>query len=310
MARATRRMTSDSPVIACTGIAVLDHVFTTPAFPMGSGKHFASGYLEVGGGPAATAAVAIARLGGTALFWGRVGDDSAGGRILAELGEWGVDVQNAKLCPDSRSPVSAVVVDDMGERMIVAFADAELDPSPDWLPLDAVAGLDAVMVDARWPQGSQCVLSAAKAHDIPSILDADATPDDAARALLPLASHVAFSSAGLAQVTGTENPAEGLARAADMTDGWVAVTAGNKGCYWRDGARLEHIPAFPVIVRDTLGAGDVFHGALALAVAESRPVEAAIRFASAAAALKCTRLGGRAGIPARADVEALLREAA
>ncbi len=303
-------MTKTAPVIACTGIAVLDHVFTTTSFPKGGGKHFASGYLEVGGGPAATAAVAIARLGGTAHFWGRVGDDATGGRILAELGEWGVDVWHAKLCPDARSPVSAVVVDDTGERMIIAFADAELDPSPDWLPLDAVAGLDAVMVDARWPQGSQSVLSAAKAHGIPSVLDADATPDDAARALMPLASHIAFSTAGLAQITGTEDPSEGLARAADLTDGWVAVTAGDKGCYWRDGGRLVHIPVFPVTVRDTLGAGDVFHGALALAIAEGRPAEAAIRFASAAAALKCTRLGGRAGIPARAEVEALLQEAA
>ncbi len=303
-------MTRPSPTIACTGIAVLDHVFTTPAFPTGAGKHFASGHLEVGGGPAATAAVAVARLGGTALFWGRVGDDPAGARILAELGEWGVDVRNARPCPDGRSPVSAVVVDDRGERMIVAYADAALDPSPDWLPLDAIATLDAAMVDSRWPQGAATVLSAAGTHGIPGVLDADATPDNAAKGLLPLASHVAFSSAGLAQVTGTDDPEEGLARAADMTDAWLAVTAGEKGCFWRDGTTLAHIPAFPVTVRDTLGAGDVFHGALALALAEGQPASTALRFASAAAALKCTRLGGRAGIPVRAEVDALLQEAA
>ncbi len=303
-------MTRQTPVIACTGIAVLDHVFTTAAFPKGAGKHFASGYLEVGGGPAATAAVAIARLGGTALFWGRVGDDATGARILAELGEWGVDVWNARLCPEGRSPVSAVVVDDLGERMIVAFADAELDPSPDWLPLDTVANLDAVMVDSRWPQGAEAVLSAAKARGVPAILDADATPDNAAKALLPHASHVAFSSAGLAQTTDTDDIEDGLSRAAGQTDAWLAVTAGEKGCYWRDGETLAHIPAFPVSVRDTLGAGDVFHGAFALALAEGQAAESALRFASAAAALKCTRLGGRAGIPARAEVDALLQEAA
>ncbi len=301
-------MKRPTPVIACTGIAVLDHVFTTAAFPKGAGKHFASGYFEVGGGPAATAAVAVTRLGGTALFWGRVGDDPAGARILAELGEWGVDLRTTRLCPDGRSPVSAVVVDDLGERMIVAFADAKLDPSPDWLPLDTVDTLDAVMVDCRWPQGARAVLSAAKAQGIPGILDADATPDDAAKSLLPAASHVAFSSAGLTQLTGTDDLAEGLARAAGLTDAWLAVTAGEHGCYWRDGAHLAHIPAFPVAVRDTLGAGDVFHGALALALAEGQAAEAALRFASAAAALKCTRLGGRAGIPARTEVEDLLQE--
>jgi len=303
-------MTRPPPVIACTGIAVLDHVFTTAAFPKGAGKHFASGYLEVGGGPAATAAVAVARLGGTALFWGRVGDDATGARILAELGEWGVDVWNARLCPDGRSPISAVIVDDTGERMIVAFADAGLDPSPDWLPLDTVGHMDAVMVDSRWPQGAETVLSAAKTHGVPGILDADATPDNAAKALLSMASHVAFSTAGLAQTTGTDNLADGLARAAEMTDAWLAVTAGEKGCYWRNDGKLAHIPAIPVTVRDTLGAGDVFHGALALALAEGQPAEAALRFASATAALKCTRLGGRAGIPVRSEVDALLQEAA
>ena len=303
-------MSQEPPVIACTGIAVLDHVFTTGAFPKGAGKHFASGYLEVGGGPAATAAVAVARLGGTALFWGRVGDDATGARILAELGEWGVDVGAARLCPGGRSSISTVIVDDAGERMIMAFADAELDPSANWLPLDTFGRLDAAMVDSRWPQGAEAVLSAAKAHKIPGILDADATPDNAAKGLLPMASHVAFSSAGLAQATGTEDPSEGLARAADMTDAWLAVTAGEQGCYWRDGGKLAPIPAFPVAVRDTLGAGDVFHGALALALAEGQGEEAALRFASATAALKCTRLGGRAGIPVRAEVEALLQEAA
>ena len=111
-------------------------------------------------------------------------------------------------------------------------------------------------------------------------------------------------------MTGTDDPAEGLARAAGMTDAWLAVTAGEKGCYWRGDTSLCHMPAFQVTVRDTLGAGDVFHGALALALAEGQAAAAALRFASAAAALKCTRLGGRAGIPTRSEVDTLLQEAA
>lgn len=303
-------MTGSTPVIACTGIAVLDHVFQSAVFPDSPGKHFASGYLEVGGGPAATAAVTVARLGAKALFWGRVGDDTTGARILDELDDWGVDIAQARRCPDGRSAVSAVIVDDAGERMIVAYADPDLDPAPEWLPLDDLARVQAVLADARWPQGAETVLAAAKARGVPGILDADATPDDAARPLLPLASHIAFSTAGLAQITGTGDPAEGLSRAATMTEGWVAVTAGDRGCYWINDGQLTHVPAFDVAVLDTLGAGDVFHGAFALAIAEGRPVGAAIRFASAAAALKCTRLGGRAGIPVRTEVEALLQEAA
>ena len=303
-------MSGAPPAVACVGIAVLDHVFSAPALPSVAGKHFAAGYLEVGGGPAATAAVAVARLGGAARFWGRVGDDPAGARIVEELSGWGVDIAQVRRCPDGRSSVSAVMVDARGERMIVAFADPQLDRSADWLPLDTLDSAQAVLADARWPEGAHSALAAARDRGLPGLLDADATPDDAARGLLPLASHVAFSSAGLAQIAGTDDPAEGLARAAGLTEGWLAVTAGDKGCYWLDGGRLRHVPAFAVAVRDTLGAGDVFHGALALALAERQPDETAIRFASAAAALKCTRPGGRAGLPDRAEVEEFLQEAA
>ncbi|NNG05243.1 MAG: hypothetical protein HKM95_14260 [Inquilinus sp.] len=303
-------MSATGPAVVCAGIAVLDQIFATAALPARAGKHFADGFTEVGGGPAATAAVAVARLGGRARFWGRVGGDATGCRILDELAELGVDIAAARRIPDGRSSVSAVMVDAKGERMIIAFADKTLDPDTGFLPLHDLDSAQAVLVDARWPNGARAVLQAARERGLPAILDADTTPDDAARALLPLASHTAFSSGGLEQVTGSADPAEGLARAARMTEGWVAVTAGGDGCYWRDGERLAHLPAFPVAIRDTLGAGDVFHGALALALAEGQPIEAAVRFASAAAALKCTRPGGRAGIPSRAEVDTLLREAA
>ncbi len=75
---------------------------------------------------------------------------------------------------------------------------------------------------------------------------------------------------------------------------------------WRDGTALRRSPAFPVKAVDTLGAGDVFHGAFALALAEGRDAPAAMRFGSAAAALKCSRLGGSTGAPTRAEVEAFM----
>ena len=71
---------------------------------------------------------------------------------------------------------------------------------------------------------------------------------------------------------------------------------------------VQKFPAFRVEVADTLGAGDVFHGAFALGLAEDRPIADVIRRASAAAALKCTRFGGRAGIPTVREVEAFLRQ--
>ncbi|MFD2271180.1 PfkB family carbohydrate kinase [Undibacterium arcticum] len=88
----------------------------------------------------------------------------------------------------------------------------------------------------------------------------------------------------------------------------AAVTRGAKGCFWLDDAGTHLQPAFEVKVVDTTGAGDAFHGAYAVAMAEGSTVPDAMRRASAVAALKCTRQGGRAGIPDRTRLEAFLRQ--
>ena len=93
------------------------------------------------------------------------------------------------------------------------------------------------------------------------------------------------------------------------TGTWVAVTAGGDGVLWLDNHMLCHQPAYPVDAVDTLGAGDVFHGGFALALAEGRTAAQACRFAAAAAAVKCGRHGTRAGYPTRADIETLIGEA-
>ena len=89
--------------------------------------------------------------------------------------------------------------------------------------------------------------------------------------------------------------------------GFVAVTDGPNGVSWLEDGALRHMPAFAVKAIDTLGAGDAFHGAFTLALAEGRDLTDALRFASAAAALKCTQFGGAAGAPRRAEVDEFLK---
>ena len=126
---------------------------------------------------------------------------------------------------------------------------------------------------------------------------------------MPAASHVIFSAAGLAELAGTDDPEKGLRLASSRSDAWQAVTLGAAGVMWIDGDELRMFPAFEVDAVDTLGAGDVFHGAFALSLAEGRGIYEAIRrsSAAAAAAIKCTRFGGRAGIPLSHEVESFLR---
>jgi sugar/nucleoside kinase (ribokinase family) len=124
--------------------------------------------------------------------------------------------------------------------------------------------------------------------------------------LLALGTHVIFSGECLRLTTGTDDLATGLRRVAQFTDTFLAVTNGPLPVLWRDNGTIRDMPVFPVAAVDTLGAGDVLHGAFALALAEGSAIPDAMRFAAAAAGLKCTRFGGSTGAPHRAEVEALL----
>lgn len=293
------------PTVLCVGHAVQDFVFTVPALPERGEKYRATGFTTVGGGPAATAAVAVAKLGGRALLAARVGADAAADMIVAELRGYGVDCGHVRRFEGCASSVSAVIVDARGERMIVNNLDPTIPVDAGWLPSPAAAGAQAVLADTRWPEGALAALRTARAAGLPAVLDAD-RPIPADGELLRAATHVAFSSDALADYTGITEPARALASVSPSLPGWCCVTAGGEGVHVMDGGRAFHFPAFEVPVVDTLGAGDVWHGAFALALAEGRDVTAAVRFASAAAALKVQRPGGRAGVPARNELDAFL----
>jgi len=140
------------------------------------------------------------------------------------------------------------------------------------------------------------------------VLDADVGPREVILGLARLASHAVFSEPAATIVSGESEPARALMTLAKELDGFVAVTAGADGCFWfdRQSGTIRQLRPPPVVAVDTLAAGDVFHGAFTLALAEHRSIEAAIAFANVAAALKCRTFGGRLGAPARAEVDALL----
>ena len=127
--------------------------------------------------------------------------------------------------------------------------------------------------------------------------------------LLNASSHLVFSSEPLQETADVTDDGQALKKIAKLTPSFLAGTRGPKGTIWLDAhGHLQETPAFPVHTVDTLGAGDVFHGAFTLAITEGQDIPAALRFASAAAALKCTRFGGAFAAPQRAEVEALLSQ--
>lgn len=156
---------------------------------------------------AANAAVAAVRLGASVQYWGRVADDPLGRRILDELAGEGVDVSRTRRVPGARSPVTSILVDARGERLICSFSDPGLDADPTWLPLDEVASFDAVMVDVRWPAGGERVLAAARRAGRPALLDADVAAAGTVETLSASATHVLFSEAGLVAAGGAADAA-------------------------------------------------------------------------------------------------------
>ncbi len=293
--------------VLCIGQAVQDFVFSIDAMPTAAEKYRASDFETLGGGPAATAAVAICRLGGTAQLATRVGDDMLANLIAAELESYGVDCTLMRRMGGRRSSVSAVLVDSAGERMIVNYLDDSMEADPEWLHAYAPLDIAAVLADTRWPEGALVGLNLATRNDLPAILDADLpVPKDGE--LVKAATHAAFSARGLAEYSGIEDAETALRSVHEQTGNWCGVTLGAEGLLMIDDGRLTRVPAFDVAVLDTLGAGDVWHGAFALALAEGQATRDAVTFASAAAALKVKNGGGRAGCATRRDVEEFLSQ--
>ncbi|HBC8646983.1 TPA: sugar kinase [Citrobacter koseri] len=282
--------------VACVGITVMDRIYYVEGLPTEGGKYVAKRYTEVGGGPAATAAVAAAKLGAQVDFIGRVGDDDTGNSLLAELESLGVNTRYTRRYAGAKSSQSAVIVDAKGERIIVNYPSPDLLHDADWLNEIDFSQWDVVLADVRWHEGAKRAFTLARRAGVMTVLDGDVTPQDISE-LVALSDHAAFSEPGLTRLTGIQDTVSALKKSQMLTNGHVYVTRGSEGCDWLDYNVFRHQPGFPVEVVDTTGAGDVFHGALAFSLAGGMPVEEAVRFASGVAALKCTRPGGRAGIP-------------
>jgi sulfofructose kinase len=280
-----------APFIVCVGLATLDTIALVPEYPTPNQRVVASRITLSGGGPAATAAVTAARLGMRVAFIGRVGADGTGDRILEELTAHGVDVSGVVVDEGHHSPLSAIIVDERSANRTICtmpLPPLEIDPSG---PAAALLGqADWVHADHHgWP-------ALAAPRRVPRLsLDAGNPVDD-----LDL-SRVDLYVPTLAQLRTRygQDPVEDLLRAA-LSEGAkrVVATDGSRGSWGLDGpGPIYHVPAHKITALSTLGAGDVYHGALVSAVVSGRPLPDAMQLASVAAALSCRELDGRSGIP-------------
>jgi sugar/nucleoside kinase (ribokinase family) len=269
----------------------------------------------VAGGGAVNAAIAIARLGGVAHYAGPLGDgsgkDPLGDQIIAAVAAEGVDCSGCVRVDGASSPVSAVLVDPEGERTIIHHRASVLSEAVPARPDPLVADIDAVLADDHCPRFATPICVAARRRGLPVVLDIEKRVADA-EPLFAAATHRIFSRTGLLISLGLDpaacaaDTASALAHMARTGDAFYAVTDGPQPIRWCSGKVCGQVPAFPVEAIDTLAAGDVFHGAFALALLEGGDSVEALRFAAATAAIKCTRFGGGAAAPTREEVDRFL----
>lgn len=307
-----------NPAVVVVGSLNMDFVVQVKHLPAPGETVLGRDFQMIPGGKGANQACAAGKLGtgGVAVrMIGRVGYDLFADHLKASLAAAGVDVSAVAAARSAPTGVALIWVDSAGQNSIVVAPGANhaLDAADveamrpvfrggTWAlfqletPLDTVA---AALALAR-AEGLRTILDPAPAQPLAAELLAQVdilTPNES-EALMLLGRPAARVCPG---------DAPALAAALRQLGPRTAILKlGDQGCYWAGEEGARHFPAFPVAVRDTTAAGDTFNAALAVALAEGRPVEPAIRFANAAAAISVTRLGAQASAPARAEVDAFL----
>lgn len=291
------------------GVACLDYLLLVPRLEEVTHGCSLRDFLVQGGGMAATAMVTVARLGGEAQLWTALGQDRHGDLIIEELKAEGVDASQVVRLPGIRSPFNFILVDgSTGERVF-------LQPDVDWgrgnvtpgtsPKLALVDEADALLVDGHWNGWAVAALRRARSAGIPTCGDLNRVAGN--EELLSLIDYLIVPRHVAEEVAG-EAGAQALELLATFGAKLVAITLGPEGALYLCDRTIHHLPAFRVEVVDTTGAGDVFHGAFVYAIARGWPPHRAMAFSSAVAALKCTQLGGRTGIPTLTQVEEFLKQ--
>ena len=277
--------------VLCLGHASYDLVFSVPHHPNADEKLFADSLLGCGGGPAANAAVTVAKLGYKAAFAGYLGQDAYGTHHLKELQDAGVNTDLIHR-GDSPTPLSAIIVKPDGKRALINYkGDTKSLPAHS---IDfAKISTKTLLFDGHEPQLSLALLSTFKHKTIPSILDAGSL-HDGTRALMDKISYLVCSEKFALEFADDTKTA--LTHLAALSPN-IVITLGEQGLIWQRGQESGQLAAPPVTAIDTTGAGDAFHGAFAAAIAAKLDWLDVLRYASVAGALCCTQMGARPGLP-------------
>ncbi len=290
--------------VLCVGATSYDFVFWVNHQPGSDEKTTADAFIRCGGGPAANASVTVARMGLRSAFAGYLGSDIFGQMHLEELKAVGVDT-GLIVRGKYPTPLSSVLVNPSGERSLVNYRDADSVLPAESIDFSAIHPA-VILFDGHEPELSLSLMNDAHARGIKTVLDAGSLNKGTSR-LFDKVGYLVCSERFAYELTGASSPDRAMETLFSYSPS-VVITLGKNGLIWKNADGKGHIPAFSVDVVDSTGAGDVFHGAFAGCLAMGKEWLESLTYSSAAAALCCTRLGARTGIPEGTEVERFLKE--
>jgi sulfofructose kinase len=288
--------------VLCVGHAAYDVTMSAHHHPAANEKMQADALQCCGGGPAANAAVCVARLGGASAFCGYLGHDLFGDAHVGELKAEGVDC-SLLVRGTHPSPLSTILAKPDGTRSVVNYKGETPWLDPDAVVMDGIRPR-VLLLDGHEPNLSLELVDWADAEGIPTLLDAGSVHDGSLR-LANKVTCLAASERFARDWCGCENMQQAVVKLGEIAPQAI-ITLGEQGLLWSLDREIGSMPAFEVDVVDSTGAGDAFHGALALAMARGMEWQERLRFASAVGALTCTRLGARMALPTAEELQGLL----
>ena len=283
----------------------VDLVYRVPMIPGPNAKVGASEHRVSCGGQVATTLGACAAFGLRSAYVGTFGDDDNGTRIREALADAHVDTSCSVVRRAPNRHAVILVDEGNGDRTVVWHRDPRLALKIEELPTDVIRSARLVHVDDLDEDTSIAAEHAAVAAGIPVTTDIDRVTDRTSE-LIALSTAPIFSAQVPSSLTGERDAERALRKLRTTHTGWLCVTLGVDGAMLLDGDRLHHVPAMVVDVVDTTGAGDVFRAAFIHALLQRRQPLEILKFATAAAAMSCTRQGALASVPVLDEVQRLL----
>jgi len=293
------------------GCNSVDFVNLLPACPQPQGPHAKMRIhrqVVSCGGQMTTAMAACSRLGLRVKYVGVTGTDENGRRLRAEMSGYQVDMSDAVI-RDVPNQFAVIMVDEStGERIVLWDRDERLQLRPREIPIDALAAARLLHVDDVDQAAAIEAAGLARTAGRPVTSDIDRLTDRTEELVMAVSIPI-FAEHVPPALTGRNDPEAALRALRRRHEGLLVVTLGAQGAIALDGDRLIVAPGFRIDAVDTTGAGDVFRGGFIYGTLQRWPTEQILRFANAAAAVSCTRLGALTGVPDLLDVETLLADA-